>query len=322
MWPWGIAVIVTMAGLLVIGFAVDGVRVRRRRERSLLHVARPPAPDIAYRAVVNARSAFTRAVQAYEEALAISARSRTGSALVGINPADGIDLQTMERQKDHRRQRLLDAQRKWEQVRPASGPNAAVNVWIAAGELRGWSLGLVGHEVAYVRIEHALDPECWVVVETRRVRIGPALGAERLDLGMVIEGAAIEQLTALIQQVMSSPEIAIRPGTSVLRWIARLQLPGKPLFDALRATVGRDSRFFVDGFEPGTAELALSYLGEVRGIDLTRSQAGLGAAFDRIELRATSSGPAVLVGAWLGRAPVARIVASSNHQAWLRPAES
>jgi hypothetical protein len=314
----GVALVVLFVGV----FAIAAVRQARRRRRSLRHIARPPAPGLAYRAVVNARSAFTRSVQAYEEALAAASASSSGSSSGLAGPGDAqtqaVDLTSMEVRKDDRRTRLLEAQRVWEMVRPATGPDSPVNAWLGAGELRAWSLGLVGHETSFIRLEHAVDPSCWVVVEMRRLRFGPAVGVERLKLGIVVEGADIQQLTGVLQVAMGSPEVAIRPGMSILRWLARLRLEGKVLFDALRGSADRSGRLFLDGLGPGTRKLSLKYLSEVRGIDLDRTHGGLAGGFERISLRISSSGPSFLVGLWFGRRPAPRILAGSNHQAWLR----
>ena len=315
---WGI---LAGASAVVLSIGIFGLlteRQHRRRRRSLRHIARPPAPDIAYRAVVNARSAFTRSVQAYEEALA-SASATTGasSVMAGDFASGQVELETMERRKDQRRTRLLEAQRVWEDVRPAAEPASPIPVWIGAGELRGWSLGLIGHEASFLRFEHALDPTCWVVVETRRFRFGPAVGVERLRLGVVVEGAEINQLTDLLQAAMGSPEAAVRPGTSLVRASVRRQVAGRPLFDALRGSVDSSSRLYVRGFEPEVRQESLAYLSSAHGLDLDHTNAGL-TGFDEIKLRITSSGPAFLVGAWAGRRPSARIMAGSNHQAWLR----
>ncbi len=304
--------------LLVLAYGLMAERQHRRRRRSLRHIARPPAPDIAYRAVVNARSAFTRSVQAYEEALAsTSASAGSSSVLSGDLTSSDADLETMERRKDQRRTRLLEAQRIWEEVRPASEPASPVPVWIGAGELRGWSLGLIGHEATFLRFEHALDPTCWVVLETRRFRFGPAIGAERLRLGVVVEGADITQLTDLLQVAMGSPEVALRPGTSVVRAFTARRVGGASLFSALRGAADSSSRLYVNGFDQDVRQQSLAYLSGIHGLDLDQTNAGL-AGFDRIRLRITSSGPALLVGVWFGRRPSARIMAGSNHQAWLR----
>ncbi len=313
--------VVAGAGLLVLSIAIFAAlteRQHRRRRRSLRHIARPPAPDIAYRAVVNARSAFTRSVQAYEEALA-SASASTGasSVLAGDFASDHVELETTERRKDQRRTRLLEAQRMWEEVRPASEPTSSIPVWIGAGELRGWSMGFIGHEASFLRFEHALDPTCWVVVETRRFRFGPAIGAERLRLGVVLEGADITQLTGLLQVAMGSPELALRPGTSLVRAAARRRLAGRDLFTALRGSVDSSSRLYVRGFEHDIRQRSLAYLSNIRGLDLDQNNAGL-VGFNDTKLRISSSGPALLVGFWAGRRPSAKIMAGSNHQAWHR----
>ena len=315
---WGVLAGAGVLCLLVGVFGILTERQHRRRRRSLSHIARPPAPDSAYRAVVNARSAFTRSVQAYEEALA-SASASTGvsSVLAGDFASGQVELEAMERRKDQRRTRLLEAQRTWEDVRPAAEPASPVPIWIGAGELRGWSLGLIGHEASFLRFEHALDPNCWVVLETRRFRFGPAIGAERLRLGVVVEGADITQLTNLLQAAMGSPEVAVRPGTSLVRASARRRVEGRDLFDALRGAIDSSSRLYVDGFQEDVRQQSLAYLSSLHGLDLDQTNAGL-PGFDSIKLRITSSGPALLVGAWAGRRPSARVMAGSNHQAWLR----
>lgn len=315
---WGILAGLAAVSLLVALFGVLTERRHRRHRRSLRHIARPPAPDIAYRAVVNARSAFTRSVQAYEEALASTGASAgSSSVLAGDLAASNTDLEVMERRKDQRRTRLLEAQRLWEDVRPAAEPSSPIPVWLGAGEMRGWSLGLIGHEAAFLRFEHALDPTCWVVLETRRFRFGPALGAERLRLGVVVEGADITQLTDLLQAAMGSPELALRPGTSVVRALASRRVDTTNLFALLRGGVDTSSRLYVNGFDEEVRQAGLAYLSSTHGLDLDQTNAGL-AGFDRIRLRITSSGPALLVGMWFGRRPSARILAGSNHQAWLR----
>ncbi len=316
---WVVLVGVALAGLLVVTFAVLSARQHRRRCRSLWQVARPPALDIAYRAVVNARSAFTRSVQAYEEALAAAgnARSGAGSGLPGDSRTQAEDLKTMESRKDQRRSRLLEAQRMWEDVRPAVGADSPVNMWLGAGELRGWSLGLIGHETALLRLQHAVDTGCWVVVETRRLRIGPAFGAERLTLGIVIEGASIEQLTGLVQLAMGSPEVAVRPGTSIVRLLTRRRLREKALFEALRRSVRSGNSQYLDGFGPMVERLSLRHLSQAGALNLDQAHAGLAGHTDTLNLRISSSGPAFLFGAWFGRRPAARVLASSNHQTWL-----
>ncbi len=311
-------VVVGVACALIVVFAAHAERQHRRRRRSLGHMARPPAADIAYRSVVNARSAFTRSVQAYEEALASAGASASSSALVsGEQQTAAADIEVLEQHKDARRDQLLAAQRTWEDVRPANGPNSPVSMWIGAGELRGWSLGLIGHESTLLRIEHALDPTCWVVLETRRVRFGPALGAERIRLGLTLEGAAIEHLPALFQTAMGSPEIAVRPGTSLVRLLARKRVSGKAVFDELRDSVDSSSQVYVKGLSPAARQESMAYLTSERGIDMA-TRGGVRPTFDRIALRITSAGPSLMVGAWTGRRPTARVMAGSNHQAWLR----
>ena len=99
------------AALLGVFVALSERRHRRIRRR-LGQLDQGPAPDIAYRAVVNARSAFTRSVQAYEEAIA---SAPTTAALTGIGDAAiGAEIQVMERKKDLRRARLIEAQQTWE----------------------------------------------------------------------------------------------------------------------------------------------------------------------------------------------------------------
>ncbi|MFW2381380.1 MAG: hypothetical protein ACN4GZ_06430 [Acidimicrobiales bacterium] len=317
---WWVVAVVTVACVAVVIFAVRAARQTARHRRSLRHLARPLEPASAYRAVVNARSAFTRSVQAYEEALAQagSVGSAGGSSVPSDSQTQAVDLEMMETRKDHRRTRLLEAQRAWEEMRPAEGADSPVNMWVGAGELWGWSLGLVGYETTLLRLEHAVDSSCWVVVETRRFRLGPALGAERLRLGMVVEGPDSDQLTGLIQVAMGGPEIALRPGTSIARWLAGQRLSGRSLFDALRGSVDSSSRVYLTGLGPSVNRLSLGYLSEVRDIDLDRTDAGLGGAFDELSVRISSSGPSVLAGVWFGRRPSARVVAGSNHQAWVR----
>jgi hypothetical protein len=205
----------------------------------------------------------------------------------------------------------------WEDVRPAVSADSHVNMWLGAGELRGWSLGLVGRETMLVRMEHAVDTGCWVVLEIHRFRFGPAFGAEQLRLGIVIEGADIEQLTGLIQLAMGSPEVACRPGTSIIRLVMRHRLRGKALFNALRSSVGSSSRLYLTGLGPDVNRLSLRYLSEFVALNLDQVDAGLSGGSDSLKLRISSSGPSFLFGAWFGRRPAARVIASSNHQPWL-----
>lgn len=313
---WIIVGALAASAALLGGFVAFSERRHRRIRRRVGRLDQGPAPDIAYRAVVNARSAFTRSVQAYEEAIA---SAPTTAALTGIGDAAlGAEIQVMERKKDLRRTRLIEAQQTWEKVRPALGPDSPVNVWIGAGEVYGWSLGLVGFESAILRIEHALDPTCWVVLESRRLRLGPALGGERLRLGVLVEGARIEQLTAVLQAAMGSPEVALRPGFSLMRLLGESRTKGRSVLKALR----RDAKSTETLYQSGIGDLprrdALSYLAAERGLDLGDTHAGLAKPIKSINLRIGSAGPAFLVGMWAGRRPSARVLAGSNHQPWVR----
>ncbi len=308
---WVIVGVAVAALVGIVTFALVAERNHRSLRRSLAPVRRQPAPDAAYRAVVNARSAFTRSVQAYEEAL--DAGGREGTVTTGA-----ADLQLMEEQKDQRRARLMEAQRLWETVRPAASPESPVRFWIGVGELWGWSLLVAGFESAIIRLEHPLDRDCWVVVETRRLRLGPALGAERLRLGLVIDGAHIGQLTDLIQAAMGSAEVAVRPGLSIARSLGERRHDARPLLTGLRATLDRDRSVFTDGVPDGVRQQAIAHLTSGRGIELGQPDDGLGERADGIGLRIGSSGISLLAGMWTGRRPAARILAASNHQAWVR----
>jgi hypothetical protein len=267
--------------------------------------------------VVNARAAFTRSVQAYEQALArASATSSAGSTPLA-EPASE-EIEELRRRKDQRRGRLLDAQRRWNEIRPEPAPDSPIRTWIGAGELRGWSLGLIGFESALLRIEHALDPNCWVVLETSRLRLGPAVGAERLRLGVLIEGATIEHLTGLIREAMGSPEFAFRPGASLGRWLSQRRLSSRSALRSLRKTVDESSRMYTNGIGEPSRRPVLAYLLAERGLDLNDRNAGLLRPSRVLRLRIGSSGPSLLIGAWIGRKPSVHILAGSNHQAWIR----
>lgn len=314
---WTIIGVVAAVTLLIGVMALLAEHRHRKLRRDAQRVlAQRPISDSAYRAVVNARSAFTRSVQVYEEAIA---SAPTTAALTGVGEAAlSAEIEVIERTKDYRRTRLLEAQRLWEQVRPALGPDSPVQAWIGTGGLGGWSLGLVGFESALVRFEHALDPTCWVIVETRRWRFGPAIGFERLRLGMLVEGADIGQLIAVVQAAMGSPEVALRPGLSLIRLATGSRGRASGLLKTLRNSARERPSVLIAGISDVGRRDALSYLATERGLQLEDPHAGLSRPSRSIRLRIASSGPAVLAGAWVGRRPTARIIAGSNHQEWIR----
>jgi hypothetical protein len=75
---------------------------------------------------------------------------------------------------------------------------------------------------------------------------------------------------------------------------------------------------YLHGIGEESRRPVLAYLAAERGLDLNDPDAGLGRPSDVVRLRIGSGGPALLIGAWTGRKPSARILAGSNHQAWIR----
>ena len=313
-----------LAGLVVVVSGIILYVKDQRAERGLLSLKSPHAPEIAFRSVLHARSAFTKAVQDYEQALvsesqmadlrgiaAVEAASEEGSE----NATTSLeDTESLEQTKDQKRARLLDAQRLWESVRPEPGPRSELDLWIGTGTLRAWQLGPIGREMVIVRFDHALDENCWVAWGARRLRIGFGLGAESQRMAMLAIGSSIDQLEDLTSESLDGGEIAIRPGFVPLRALRRVftRPRMRRACAALLHGAGRPHTL-ANGPSADTREIVLAAL--LPQMDHDAADPGK-LPVKRLKLITRTRGPSFLVGFWTGRKPALHVLARSNHGPW------
>lgn len=298
---------------LIVAFGVYELITSEQIERNLRGFRADTASNHAFDSAVVARSKFSAAVRAYEEAV----NHASQLALSGSTAAnDHGDLAELERQKDEARDHLLDAQRLWEAVKPASGPSSPLDLWFGTGSLRGWMLGPVGYERAFVRLDHAVDPSCWAVWKIGRFRFGFGLGAERQHLALLASGADLRQLESLISHGFDGSEVAFRPGFSPLRWY---RLRTQPLWsrrasEALLAGTGGHTAVMWGADQETRARVSEAFEVEV-GVPL--SKMGRMPIADSV-LTTSTSGHAFIAGIWTGRRPHAYFLTGSNHSNWRR----
>ncbi len=297
----------------VVAFGIYELASSERIEASLRAHHTDGASNHAFDAVVAARSHFSDAVRAYEAALSHASQL----ALSGRpqSPEQG-DLMELEQTKNEARDQLLDAQRLWESVKPTRGPSSPADLWFGTGSLRGWMLGLVGYERAFIRLDHAVDPDCWAVWKISRFRFGLGFGVESQHLALLASGADIRQLGNLVSHGFDGSEFAFRPGFSPMRWYrARTQ----PMWSRVA------SRILLDG-TPGRAAIMWGADKTIRSkvtdafeVELKTPLSEMGRMpIDDSVLTTASKGPALIAGAWTGRRPHPRMLTGSNHTTWRR----
>ena len=305
---------------VVLAVVVVGEWAVRRR----LHVARVAAEQRdqthhAFGVLLAARSRFTHAVTAYEEAVQLvgvreaapAGGPAAGSADLPASPA----LAEAERAKDHARQELLDAQRLWAASRDIDVDRADPDpaLWTGRGLLVAGNLGPVGWERATIRFTHLLDESCWVVVRVSRPRFGLALGAEWQRLAIAGAGVDSDGLRSLLSVAFAGTEVAVRPGFAPARLWRRLRRT-EPTRSSLTHQL-RDARL-ASVLEPRTPELSATLLHTFEaefGQSVTpRTELGL----DRGLLGIHTAGPSVLFGAWGGPKPKVTVELSSDHRGW------
>lgn len=327
--------IVGIPTFVVLFVVVDLLLAQSERKR-LRSVRREPAVASAVSEILLARDNFARVVSRYEATVAAQSRimSRAGDGQQGavdpigglydegnlteIHPELELDIESPEIQdllveKDRARERLLEAQKLWDMVRPGAGPAAACQIWFGSGIMRAWQLGPVGFERMYYRFEHAVDSSCWSVFESRRLRFGFGLGVERLSLAMFAAGAAGQDLDELSGLALGGSEFGLRPGFVPTRAWRRMRRSAEAKA-ANNALLGQRS---VDGLVTGltTPQRAAAVRAfEVElGERLTPSTLlPPGPAL----ISVITKGPSLMVGAWTGRTPNPIIRASSDHGAW------
>ena len=321
-------VLLPVVGIVLLGvvaFALYETSAARRDRDSLLALKPEAASQAAASNVVRARSQFTLAVEAYERGMAnAQSASRVvetsgGSLFAGddsLRAGDELvldpnpELDRLELAKEEARNELLAAQREWEQVRPLSDADASAELWSGHGVLRGWQLGPIGYERAFIRLEHVLDSTCWGCWETRRFRWGLAIGAERQQLAMFAAAVPIDKVEQILSQGMGGAEFAVRPGFSPQRWWRRRRRLPAPrratstLLQTFDLAEGPDepTRSSVRKafeVEMGQAPETVGSLGEMDGV-----------------LSVLASGPSLLVGGWWGTEPKPVLLAGSAHTGW------
>lgn len=307
------SVIVLAVTAVVVAFGLYELASSERVEESLGSYRSDSASNHAFDAVVAARSRFAEAVKAYE--VAVSHASQLALSGRPQSPEHG-DLLELEKNKDEARDHLLDAQRLWESVKPDKGPSSPADLWFGTGRLRGWMLGIVGYERAFIRLDHAVDPNCWAVWKVSRFRFGLGLGVENQHLALLASGADIRQLEGLISHGFDGSEVALRPGFSPMRWY---QLRAQPVWSRAASKI-------LLGGTPGHAavmwggdEAVRAKVTDAFEVELKTPLAELGRMpIDDSVLTTATRGVAFLVGAWTGRRPHPHLLTASNHTAWRR----
>lgn len=346
-----------MAGLgawaiVVVLFLVYDLVVSRKERSALLSLGIPFVVRQAMQGVLIARNAFADAVDRYEDAVArldtsvesvessqtasagsAGASGRAASAPGGApseQPGDPLtpgvdaifgdrpkDLLQLEVDKGAARERLLDAQRLWDAIRPGEVPDARHDLWMGSGFMRGWQFGPIGYERAFVRLDHLTDASAWAIWEIRRPRFGFGLGYERQRLALFCLRTSTRQLSTLLGQAFDGPEFAFRPGISPTRTWRRLRRDPMAR-KANRALLKRhELGQLITGPDP-----------ETRAIVTAAFEAELGQPLGQIEslppgpglLSIHTKGPSLSFGVWTGPRPIAEMRASSGHTAWQGPA--
>ncbi len=297
----------------VVAFAIYELASSERIEKSLRAHRSDSASNHAFDAAVAARSRFSNAVRAYE--LAVSHASQLALSGRPQSPEHG-DLVELEQKKDEARAQLLDAQRLWESVKPTNGPDSQADLWFGTGSLRGWMLGFVGYERAFIRLDHAVDPKCWAVWKISRFRFGLGLGVESQHLALLASGADIRQLENLISHGFDGSEVALRPGFSPMRWY---RLRTQPVWSRIASQI-------LLGGTPGHAavmwggdQVVRSKVSDAFEVELKMPLAEMGRMpIDDSVLTTATRGPALIAGAWTGRRPHPSLLTGSSHTTWRR----
>lgn len=308
-----LTIAVAAATALVVLFVIHEAITGDQTERALGNYRSDTASNRAFDSVVAARSRFSNAVRAYEVAISKASQLALSGSPVGPEHEDLVGL---ELEKDEARDRLLDSQRLWESVKPPKGPSSPLDLWFGTGSLRGWMLGFIGYERAFVRLDHAVDPSCWGVWKISRFRFGIGFGAERQHLAVLASGADIRQLENLISHGFDGSEVALRPGLAPWRWY---RLRTQPPWSR------KASQLLLEGTSGGKAvmwgadESVRSKVIEAFEVDLKMpvSQMGRMAISDSVLTTATS-GVALIAGVWTGRRPHPHFITGSNHTTWRR----
>lgn len=313
----------------VVMAVTDRVLVRRERER-LATMADDPARSLALQQLITARSRFASAVQRHEIALTSDQpvfATAEGESFDERRTDSGTDpgrsdadlsarqraIEALDADRLAARERLLDAQRLWSSVRPGDQPDSRIDAWFGSGSMRAWNFGPIGHERFTIRLDHAVDQRCWVIVEVSRARVGFGLGLERQRLGLFSIRANARQLPELVIAGLSGREAAVRPGFVPTRTWRRERRMG-PAKAANRVLLGQtDFADLMAGPDDATRATALAGLGYELGMTVdndARLPPGPGL------LTIATSGPSCLLGAWTGPSPTLWIRASSGHGVW------
>ncbi|MCG8591159.1 MAG: hypothetical protein MJE66_17855 [Proteobacteria bacterium] len=302
-----------VAALLAVACALYD-RWAASRETSRLTSTRVelPVEELSDR-LESARTRFSVAVERHEQAL----QSGGARVLATTSYPEGIPIaktvEELDAEREAARQELLEAQRSADALSLGHGPDSRVHAFAGSGVMRAWQLGPVGFERFWIRLDHAVDPDCWVLYEAKRMRWGLGLGAERQRLALQSLRASAEQLPVLLRAGLDGRELAFRPGIVPSRVWYRLRRPS--LHRTLnRALLGR-ARLDSMGGPPDR---------EVRGVVLAAFADEAGAPLPSLDvlpkgpglLRIAASGPALMFGAWSGRRPGLRVVAASAHDVW------
>ena len=240
----------------------------------------------------------------YDRPVAPTFRRASGSVV------DMNGIADLEHRKEIARNALLDAQRLWDSVRPADRPDSPLDLWSGTGVLRGWQVGPIGFERAFIRCDHVVDASCWAAFEVKRLRLGLALSMEEQHLAVFAAAVPAERMGEIIGRSMGGAELAVRPGFAPLRsWRRARRIP-----EARRAAFSllttRTPGQAIDSGTRATVRNAIEVeLGQP--LDRLRSLGGITGVMSVL-----ASGPSLTLGAWAGRSPHAELLAASPHTAW------
>ncbi len=314
-----IVVIGILAGGAVVMAIADAVLAPRERER-LARLQPDIAVSRAMERMLAARHRFASAVERHEGAVAAERRVLSGSGEtldVGVGgDVTGSDwVETLRQQRATAREEVIDAQRLWESVQPSELPASRVDAWFGSGFQRAWQLGPIGYERFFIRLDHAIDPRCWVIVEVSRPRVGFGFGFERQNLALFSLRANATQLKELLSMSLDGRELSFRPGLVPSRVWRRVRR--SPAAKKATTALLRRKRLADLTLDPSRHERQLvsksfsSELGEDFN-QATRFPPGPGL------LTIATSGPSFQFGAWTGTRPEPIVRASSGHGVWHR----
>lgn len=308
----GLVLVALAVGAAVVVAVHDRWAVRREAARLTASPLDIVDADVSERLAV-ARSRFSEAVHRHEQALQ-NGGDRVMAAMVSIEGvAVAKTMEELDADREAARAALHDAQQAADALAMGHGPDSRVHAFAGSGLMRAWQLGPIGFERFWLRLDHAVDPRCWVIYEAKRMRWGLGLGAERQRLALQSFRASAEQLPVLVTAGLDGREIALRPGLVPSRvWYRRRRPSLQRLLD--RALLQR-ARIESLATAPDTA---------LRGTVLAAFADEAGAPLPSLEvlpkgpglLRIAASGPAWMFGAWTGPRPRLRVVASSGHAVW------